>query len=144
MVSQSRRAESRRGAIQLGVCYDDGEGVAKDQAEAVKWYRKAAEQNDAAAQYNLGVCYAKGARRGEGSGRGGEVVSQSRRAESTPRLNTIWVSATPRAKAWRRIEVEAVKWYRKAAEQNYAKAQYNLGRLLRQWRKAWRRMRWRR
>ena len=44
----------------LGVCYDEGEGVAKDQVEAVKWYRKAAEQNFAAAQYNLGVCYAKG------------------------------------------------------------------------------------
>jgi TPR repeat protein len=34
--------------------------VAKDEAEAVKWYRKAAEQNDDDAQYNLGVCYAKG------------------------------------------------------------------------------------
>jgi TPR repeat protein len=30
-------------------------GVAKDEAEAVKWYRKAAEQNVADAQYNLGV-----------------------------------------------------------------------------------------
>jgi TPR repeat protein len=34
--------------------------VAKDQAEAVKWYRKAAEQNFAAAQYNLAVCYDRG------------------------------------------------------------------------------------
>ena len=34
--------------------------MAKDEAEAVKWYRKAAEQNDAEAQYNLGVCYANG------------------------------------------------------------------------------------
>ena len=38
----------------------DGEGVAKDAAEAVKWYRKAAEQGFAAAQYNLGVCYYSG------------------------------------------------------------------------------------
>src|SRR5690242_3376538 len=29
-------------------------GVAKDEAETVKWYRKAAEQNFSAAQYNLG------------------------------------------------------------------------------------------
>src|SRR5438093_7332738 len=34
--------------------------VAKDEAEAVKWYRKAAEQNVADAQYNLGVCYDSG------------------------------------------------------------------------------------
>ena len=40
--------------------YDKGPGVAKDHAEAAKWYRKAAEQNFAAAQYNLGICYAKG------------------------------------------------------------------------------------
>ena len=34
--------------------------MAKDQAEAVKWYRKAAEQNHAEAQYNLGICFYKG------------------------------------------------------------------------------------
>ena len=44
----------------LGVCYEHGEGVAKDQVEAVKWYRKAAEQNFAKAQYNLGVCFYTG------------------------------------------------------------------------------------
>ncbi len=41
----------------LGVCYDNGEGVAKNQVEAVKWYRKAAEQGLAKAQFNLGNCY---------------------------------------------------------------------------------------
>jgi len=35
-------------------------GLTKDEVEAVKWFRKAAEQNLADAQYNLGVCYAKG------------------------------------------------------------------------------------
>ena len=57
MVSQSRRAELRRGSIQSGRLLHNGQGVAKDQVEAVKWYRKAAEQNYAKAQYNLGVCY---------------------------------------------------------------------------------------
>src|SRR5947199_354183 len=46
--------------VELGLRYDKGEGVAQDHAEAVKWYRKAAEQNLAEAQYNLGVCYANG------------------------------------------------------------------------------------
>jgi uncharacterized protein len=31
--------------------------VAENRVEAVKWYRKAVEQNFAAAQYNLGLCY---------------------------------------------------------------------------------------
>jgi uncharacterized protein len=46
--------------VQLGLRYDKGEGVAKDQVEAAKWFRKAAEQNYAKAQYNLGVCYEEG------------------------------------------------------------------------------------
>ena len=40
--------------------YDSGEGVPENDAEAVKWYRKAADQGDADAQYNLGVMYASG------------------------------------------------------------------------------------
>jgi TPR repeat protein len=34
--------------------------VAKDDAEAVKWYRKAAQQNHALAQSNLGYRYYSG------------------------------------------------------------------------------------
>ena len=35
-------------------------GVPQDDAEAVKWYSKAAEQGDATAQYNLGLMYNSG------------------------------------------------------------------------------------
>ena len=38
----------------LGVCYEDGTGVAKDEVEAVKYYKMAADQGDADAQYILG------------------------------------------------------------------------------------------
>jgi S1-C subfamily serine protease len=41
----------------LGLCYCDGQGVAKDYEAGVKWYRKAAEQNLALAQFFLGCCY---------------------------------------------------------------------------------------
>ena len=30
----------------LGLCYDNGDGVAKDSQQAVYWWRKAAEQGD--------------------------------------------------------------------------------------------------
>ena len=40
--------------------YDSGQGVPQDYAEAVKWYRLAAEQGNAKAQYNLGVMHDKG------------------------------------------------------------------------------------
>ena len=44
----------------LGVMYTNGEGVTQDYVEAVRWYRKAAEQGYAIAQHNLGVMYAIG------------------------------------------------------------------------------------
>ena len=40
--------------------YDKGQGVPQDYAEAVKWYRKAAEQGNALALNNLGFMYGKG------------------------------------------------------------------------------------
>jgi len=44
----------------LGVMYENGEGVPENDAEAVKWYRKAADQGLADAQFNLGLMYENG------------------------------------------------------------------------------------
>ncbi len=44
----------------LGLMYDNGQGVPQDYTEAVKWYTKAAEQGDADAQNNLGLMYDNG------------------------------------------------------------------------------------
>ena len=40
--------------------YDQGLGVARDYAQAVVWYRKAADQGNAVAQNNLGFMYDQG------------------------------------------------------------------------------------
>ena len=40
--------------------YRKGRGVPQDAVGAVAWYRRAAEQGDARAQYNLGGMYAQG------------------------------------------------------------------------------------
>ena len=103
MVSQSRRAELRLRLNSIwAVCYDNGQGVAKDDAEAVKWYRKAAEQNDAWAQFNLGYCYANG----QGVAKDKvEAVKWYRKAaeQNYAVLNPIWAGATTMARAWRRM-----------------------------------------
>src|SRR5665647_991600 len=44
----------------LGLAYGNGQGVSKDYAESMKWYRKAAEQGHAAAQCILGIYYSDG------------------------------------------------------------------------------------
>ena len=57
-----REAEQGNAVAQgnLGFMYANGRGVAKDDAEAVKWYRLAAEQGLAVAQFNLGNMYDNG------------------------------------------------------------------------------------
>ena len=61
MVSQGGAAGKCFGSIfNLGDMYALGEGVPEDDAQAVSWYRKAAEQGFAEAQYNLGVMYVNG------------------------------------------------------------------------------------
>ena len=37
--------------------YRDGSGVSQDYAQALEWYRKAADQGEATALFNLGVMY---------------------------------------------------------------------------------------
>ena len=44
----------------IGLMYEQGIGVGKDEREAVAWYRKAAEQGNSNAQYNLAVLYENG------------------------------------------------------------------------------------
>jgi TPR repeat protein len=45
----------------LGSIYDLGQGVPQDDAEAVKWYERAATQGSAKGQYQLGAVYARSA-----------------------------------------------------------------------------------
>ncbi len=89
-VKAKAEAGDAKSQVELGRRYDKGEGVMKDPAEAAKWYLKATEQNYAMAQYNLGLCYEQWQRSGGESGGGGEMVSQSRRAESR-RLNKLGI-----------------------------------------------------
>jgi TPR repeat protein len=127
-------ADLREGAEQgdayaqynLGISYDNGEGVAKDQVEAVKWYRKAADQGNANAQYNLGNRYYNG----EGVAKDlVEAVKWFRKAADqgdAPAQYSLGVYYDD-GEGVAKDQVEAVKWLRKAADQGHAPAQYNLG-----------------
>ena len=54
------RAGDVAAMFNLGVAYDNGEGVIEDDKEAVKWHRKAADLGYAKAMFNLGAMYAFG------------------------------------------------------------------------------------
>ena len=64
----------------LGVMYDTGKGVAQDDVEAVAWYRQAAEQGIAEAQYWLGYILARSAGNGGVPEDDAEAVRWYRRA----------------------------------------------------------------
>ncbi len=52
--------EDVKSLYMIGVVYEKGQGVAIDYAEAVRWYRKAADKENPAAQYRLGRLYERG------------------------------------------------------------------------------------
>jgi len=60
VVNANRRLGTLVLKSDLGAMYERGNGVTQNAAEAVKWYRKAAEQGHAAAQFNLALILAKG------------------------------------------------------------------------------------
>ncbi|HBF34143.1 TPA: hypothetical protein DDW35_06230 [Candidatus Sumerlaeota bacterium] len=59
-IQKSATADNAEAQYQMGICYDQGYGVRKDFAQAVKWYTRAAEQGHADAQCALGLCHANG------------------------------------------------------------------------------------
>ena len=110
----------------LGVCYLEGNGVAKDSIEAVKWFRRAAEQGYAKAQRSLGLCYIteNGVTKDED-----EAVKWFRKAaaqgfaEAQSNLGRCYHEGEGVTQDY----AEAAKWLRKAAEQGHALAQCGLG-----------------
>ena len=127
-------AEIRAGAdkgdvkaqYELGRAFFSGTlGVAKDEAEAVKWFRKAAEQNVADAQFSLGVCYANG--RGVTKDDAEAVkwfrkAAEQNLADAQYNLGVCYDSGEGVAKD----EVEAYKWWLLAAGQGNDDAKYNM------------------
>ena len=127
-------AEIRAGAdkgdakaqYELGCAFFSGTlGVAKDEAEAVKWFRKAAEQNVADAQFSLGACYANG----QGVTKDdAEAVKWFRKAaeqnlaDAQYNLGVCYDSGEGVAKD----QVEAYKWWLLAAGQGNDDAKYNM------------------
>jgi len=117
----------------LGVMYAKGDGVAEDDAEAVKWYRKAAEQGHDGAQYNLGLMYANGEGVPENAAEAMKWYRKAAEQGNARAQNNLGVMykrgvGVPEDDFWGwENDTEAVKWYRKAAEQGNATAQSNLG-----------------
>jgi TonB family protein len=110
----------------LGEMYAIGRGVPQDYAEAVKWYRKAADAGYARAQFNLGMSYV----RGQGVMIDyGEAVKWFRKLADrgfAPGQTNLGIAYSTGRGVPRDID-EALKWFRLAADAGNAVAQFNLG-----------------
>ena len=98
----------------------------KDYNSAVQYFHKAAIMGYAAAQCNLGTCYAKGFGVTKDYA---EAVKWYRKAaeQGYARAQHNLGYCYENGYGVTQDYYEAVKWYRKAAEQGYAYAQHNLG-----------------
>ena len=105
--------------VNLGLMYDNGEGVPENDAEAVRWYRLAAEQGYASGQYNLALMYDLGEGIPEDDAeavRWYRLAAEQGNASAQFNLGNIYFNGTGVPEN----EAEAVKWYRLAAEQGNA------------------------
>lgn len=114
--------------FELGRRYASGQGVTKDDAQALAWFQKAAAQGHTKAEVSLGSIYAHGF---------GVPVdwaesirwyrSAATKGDTTAEHNLGLDYAHGHG-----VELDhqqAARWFRKAAEQGHARAQFNLGEL---------------
>ena len=111
--------------FEIGRYYDQNK-VNQNYEEAVKWYKKAADQNYPQAQVNLGDMYddGKGVEQDHA-----EAVKWYRNAaeQGVAKAQYCLGNKYRDGEGVEQDYEEAIKWFRKAAEQEYAWAQDNLG-----------------
>jgi len=114
--------------VQLGLDYVTGDGVAHSDAEAVKWFRKAADQDNMLGERFLAEMYFKG--RGvtvdnEEAAKWLRLAAGQDDPESEHNLAVMYLQGLGVS----RNGTEALKWMRKAADHDLADGQVGLGQM---------------
>ena len=110
----------------LGVCYEQGDGIAQDFEQALYWYAKAAEQGYAKAQYNLGILYYNGC------GTEADHVKAAKLFELSAEQGDMYAQYNMGVCCYTGDGVETdiskgIEWFMKAAEQGHPEAKKILG-----------------
>jgi len=108
--------------------YEVGDEYAeeKNYKKAFEWYKKAAEQGYARAQYNFGVMYEQGPgtlKDYKKAVKWYKKAAEQGYAQAQYNLGVMYSQGQGTLKDYKK----ALKWYQKAAKQGLAIAQYNLG-----------------
>jgi TPR repeat protein len=124
-----KRAEAGNAPAQfsLGLCYQEGEGVAKNEKEAISWYSKSAEQGNPLAQLKLARIhdheFGFEPRDMSKAFSFYQKAAQQNNPEAQARLGHCYANG----EGVQKDEKEAFKWFRRSAEQGYPPGQQGLG-----------------
>lgn len=123
-----KQAKKGNAAIQnqIGVMYNNGQGVPQDFNQAKEWYEKAANQNYDWGLYNLADYYYSGTVVKQNYKKAFELFQKSANLgnyDAQNRLANMYYSGDGIKKDY----LQAKYWYEKSANQNYDWALYNLG-----------------
>lgn len=113
-------------AVEVGECYYEGDGIEKNEKEAVKWFTYAAEGGFVGGQHNLGVCYNFGYGvdiNYEEAAKWFHLAAEQGSKLSQYNLGVMYKNG----QGVEKNPEEGVKWYRLSAEQGCALAQFGLG-----------------
>jgi len=110
----------------LGDCYCYGISVAKDDATAIEWYKRAADSGHVGAMYSLGCFYKNGWGVTQDYA---QAVAWYRRAADNGNAGAMFHLGDCYARGQRVVQDygQAAEWYRRAAEKGHAVAMLNLG-----------------
>ena len=98
----------------LGVCYELGIGVEKDESKAFDFYQKSAENGDMAAKFQLGYCYVNGIGTDIDKDKGVELYNEAAGMQD---------ETDEKADDLNKVNY----WFQKASEGNNKVALYKLG-----------------
>ena len=121
-------AGDAKAQFDLGICYQNGLVVTKDNKEALKWYTKAAERGFAEAQCMLGAWYQNGIVVAEDEKEAMKwytKAGEQGQADAQYSLGIFYENGIGPA----RNEKEMVKWFTKSAELGHLGGQEYLGTL---------------
>jgi len=112
--------------VQLGVIFLTGDGVAKDDAEALKWLRKAADQDNALGERYLAEMYFKGRGVPADSSEAAKWLRMAAEQGDAQSQHNLAVLYTQGEGVPRNLK-DAADWMRKAADQGLSAGQLGLG-----------------
>ncbi len=102
MVPARGRHGSLGAVYGIGLIYDNGKGVPQDYAEAINWYRKAAERGFPPAESNLGIMYENGKGVAQDYAEAANWYRKAAEQGFPPSPRAIWAASTAGVLVFRR------------------------------------------